>query len=213
MEKILKADLGPLFEAVAKRMEEQSAFMCEMDARLGDGDLGLTMKKGFAAAHEAISSLPETDLGKLLMKTGMKMASAVPSTMGTLMGSGLMQAGKALAGKEAIGPEEAVLFLQGYAAGIQNRGKCSRGDRTVLDSIGAGADAAKAALDSSAAASLSDIFAAAKQGAQNGLEATRTMAPKFGKAAVHAAQCAGEIDQGAYAGCCLISAMADHICA
>ena len=205
MECLKKQDLCAMFENVAFRMNAESARLCEMDAKLGDGDLGLTMKKGFAALHAALCDLPEEDLGKLLMKAGMKMASAVPSTMGTLMGSGVMQGGKNLAGKNEIGPGEMVAFLSGYAAGIQNRGKCSRGDRTVLDALGSAADAASKQMNETAA--LSDILAAAAKGAAEGLEATRNMPPKFGKAAVHAAQCQGEIDQGAYAGFLVISAM------
>lgn len=210
MDFLTKDALCQMFEKVSARMAEESALLCEMDAKLGDGDLGLTMKKGFSALHAALSELPETDLGKLLMKAGMKMASAVPSTMGTLMGSGVMQGGKAIAGASEMSAQDAAKFLQGYAAGIQNRGKCNRGDRTVLDAIGPAADeAAKAASEN---ASLADVFAAALKGAKEGLESTRNMAPKFGKAAVHAAQCAGEIDQGAYAVYCVISAMAEYVC-
>ena len=152
MEVITRETLGGMFGAMAEIMAANSELMCEMDAKMGDGDLGLTMKKGFAAAHTAILELPEPDMGKLIVKSGMKMSSAVPSTMGTLMASGLMQGGKNLAGKDQIGPSELVSFLEGYAAGIQNRGKCARGERTVLDAIGAAADAAKEALDQNAAA-------------------------------------------------------------
>lgn len=212
MDMITRENLAGLFQAVAEIMAENSELMCEMDAKMGDGDLGLTMKKGFAAAYAAITELPEPDMGKLIMKSGMKMSSAVPSTMGTLMASGMMQGGKAIAGKEQLGPGELAAFLEGYAAGIQNRGKCARGERTVLDAVGAAADGAKDALAQNESATLADVAAAALKGAEEGLEATRSMAPKYGKAAVHAAKAAGEIDQGAFAGCCLIRGIANYIC-
>ena len=62
------------------------------------------------------------------MKAGMRMASVVPSTMGTLMASGIMEAGKALKRKEnEMGPADLSVYFTAFAAGIQKRGKCSRG--------------------------------------------------------------------------------------
>ncbi len=64
------------------------------------------------------------------------MASVVPSTMGTLMASGIMSGGKKTAGKEKLDAPGYLLFLQGFAEGIAKRGKCVRGERTVLDAVG-----------------------------------------------------------------------------
>ena len=96
MERIENAQLPELFEAVAAVMNENADHLCEMDAFMGDGDLGLTMKKGFSALPGILRETDEADIGKRLMKAGMKMTSVVPSTMGTLMGSGIMEGGKAL---------------------------------------------------------------------------------------------------------------------
>lgn len=212
MNVIIRQDLPGLMDAIAAAMAENSEMMCTMDAAMGDGDLGLTMKKGFAAAAEEMSRQEETDIGKALAKCAMKMSSAVPSTMGTLMSSGLLQGGKSITGKACIGPDELAAFLEAFAAGIQKRGKCNRGDRTVLDAIGNAADRAKDCLSGNGSATLVEVALAAKNGAQEGLEATRGMTPKFGKAAVHAAKAAGQIDQGAFAGCCLVTAISDFIC-
>ncbi|HCE74154.1 MAG TPA: hypothetical protein DEP67_06860, partial [Lachnospiraceae bacterium] len=42
-------DLPALFQGVADIFEEQKDHLCEMDAAMGDGDLGLTMSKGYGA--------------------------------------------------------------------------------------------------------------------------------------------------------------------
>ena len=60
------------------------------------------------------------------------MASAVPSTMGTLMASGLMNAGKVLRGQEEADDAE---FFQAYLEGVQNRGKAQPGEKTFLDGL------------------------------------------------------------------------------
>ncbi len=70
--------------------------LIEMDSIVGDGDLGLTMSDGFGAAYHAVSRSNETDIGKFFYLAGKTMSSAVPSTMGTLMASGLIEVGKNL---------------------------------------------------------------------------------------------------------------------
>ena len=210
MEKITIAELTALFDSVAAIMAENADRLCAMDANMGDGDLGLTMKKGFGALPGLIADIDEADLGKRLAKAGMKMSSVVPSTMGTLMSSGVMEGGKRLSGCEAIGPAEFASFLEGYAAGIQKRGKCQRGDRTVLDAIGPAADAAAQAA-AQPGATLASVAEAAVRGADEGVAATRDMTPKFGKAAVFAARAAGVEDQGAVAGQLVVQGLANYI--
>lgn len=211
MEKITIAELTALFDSVAAIMAENADRLCAMDANMGDGDLGLTMKKGFGALPGLIADIDEADMGKRLAKAGMKMSSVVPSTMGTLMSSGVMEGGKRLSGCEAIGPAEFASFLEGYAAGIQKRGKCQRGDRTVLDAIGPAADAAAQAA-AQPGATLASVAEAAVRGADEGVTATRDMTPKFGKAAVFAARAAGVEDQGAVAGQLVVRGLANYIC-
>ena len=96
MDRITCHELPELFQGAADIFEEKKEELCEMDARMGDGDLGLTMQKGFGALPQLIrDNEAEGDIGKTLMKAGMKMAALVPSTMGTLMSGGIMEGGKA----------------------------------------------------------------------------------------------------------------------
>jgi dihydroxyacetone kinase-like protein len=81
MEKILRDDLPKLFEKAAAVMDAKSGELCAMDARMGDGDLGLTMKRGFDLLPDALAQAAGDPADRALMKAGMKMASAAPSTM------------------------------------------------------------------------------------------------------------------------------------
>ena len=212
MEKITFEQLPDLFGGVADIFTEKKDELCEMDAQMGDGDLGLTMHKGDSALPDLIRENAEPgDIGKTLMKSGMKMASVVPSTMGTLMSSGVMEGGKALKGKSEIGPAELSTYLTAFAAGIQKRGKCALGDRTILDAVDAGAKKAAAAVEAGAA-DLETVINAAVEGAAEGVEATKEMTPKFGKAAVFAAKAIGTPDQGAVAGKYMIMGLQRYIC-
>ncbi len=211
MEKFTTEQLPELFAGVASMFAEKKEELCDMDAKMGDGDLGLTMDKGYGALPQLIKENTEPgDIGKTLMKAGMKMAGLVPSTMGTLMSSGVMEGGKALKGKTEFGAEELSVYLTAFAAGIKKRGKCELGDRTILDSVDAGA---KSAAEAAAAGkTMEEVIEAACQGAAAGVEATKDMVPKFGKAAVFAAKAAGVADQGAVAGMYMIQGLKRGIC-
>lgn len=213
MDKILFEQIPDLFASVGDLFIEKKEELCEMDARLGDGDLGLTMSKGYGSLPDIMRQEAEGaagDAGKLLMKSGMKMSSLVPSTMGFLMSTGIMEGGKALKGKTEIDTAGLAAYLTGFAAGVQKRGKCEPGQRTIYDSILPAALAAdKAAKEG---ASLQEVITRALEAAKAGVEATKDMVPVFGKAAVHAAQCAGVEDQGAVAGYYKILGLNNYIC-
>lgn len=138
------------------------------------------------------------------------MATVVPSTMGTLMASGIMNGGKALADAQTLDAAAYLTYLKGFADGIAKRGKCSRGDRTVLDAVAAAADQLEAALKENPDMTLKTAGELAAAGAAIGVEATKTMEPKYGKAAVHKAAAAGVADQGACAGLYMVQGNRDY---
>ena len=210
---IIKTDgLSELFAVAAKAFADKKEELCDMDARMGDGDLGLTMSKGFGALPELLKENKEPDnIGKTLMKSGMKMAALVPSTMGTLMASGIMEGGKRLNGSTELSATALADFWEGFSEGIKKRGKCQPGDRTVLDAADSAARAAKEVLSKDPQASIEAVAKAVRDGAEAGMEATKAMKPKFGKAAVHEATAEGVADQGACACFYLADAMYNYI--
>ena len=211
MDAILINQLPELFAQIGARFAENAELLCEMDSKMGDGDLGLTMKKGFGSLPEIIAGLDEESFGIKIRKAGMEMTDVVPSTMGMLMGTGISFGGKALGEKTEMDAEGLVLFLEGFCEGIIKRGKCAKGDRTVLDAIAQAAEDSRAKLSASPESSLADIAKAAIDGAEKGVEATKNMTPKFGKAAVHANVSQGVPDQGATAGMIMVKGIYDYI--
>ncbi len=205
-------DLPDMFETVAGKFSEKKEELCDIDAKMGDGDLGLTMEKGYSAMPGLIKeNLEENNIGKTLFKAGSRMAALVPSTMGTLMASGIMEGGKRLNGESEIDSGKLAVFLRGFADGIKKRGKCEPGDRTILDAIDTAATYAEALLKDHPDPDLAMVSKAALDGAIKGCEDTKNMEPRFGKAAVHAEAAKGVCDQGATAGKYLIEAINSYI--
>ncbi len=166
---------------VKEIMADKKDYLIDLDSVVGDGDLGLTMSDGFAAAYKAVHGSGEADSGKLLYAAGKAMSIAVPSTMGTLMASGLMQAGKRLRGKTELGLAEYVELFEGYTEGVMNLGKAKVGDKTFLDGIVPAVEAMKAAKD--VGKDVKEAAHDAREAAEKGFKATTSMVAVHGRAA------------------------------
>ncbi|MFA6845553.1 MAG: dihydroxyacetone kinase subunit L [Sphaerochaetaceae bacterium] len=209
MEKITIGDWPVIMESVASVMDGNAEMLCALDAKMGDGDLGLTMKKGYDALSGLFKGIVESDMGKHLYKVGVKFAALVPSTMGTLMASGWMEGGKRLVGVVSVGSNEFASFLAGFAEGVAKRGKCQIGERTLLDALSPAARRAQECAQKGC--ELGEVAFSALQGSLSGVEETKNMIPKYGKAAVFSAKAIGIPDQGATAGMLLIQGLYEGI--
>ena len=170
-----------LLACIKDVMAKNRDYLIKLDSVVGDGDLGLTMGDGFSAAYQAVENAEETDIGKILYTAGKAMSSAVPSTMGTLMASGLMNAGKVLKGVTKIDLSGIALLFSAYMEGVSARGKAKVGEKTFLDGI----YPAVSSLENSQKNGAGMVQAAedAYRAAKTGFEATKTMLAVHGRAA------------------------------
>jgi len=170
-----------LLDEFQKIMAENRDYLIDLDRVVGDGDLGLTMSDGFLAAYQAAKESPETDIGKLLYTAGKAMSTAVPSTMGTLMASGLMQAGKVLKGKTETENADLVTFFAAFEDGVMARGKAKIGEKTFLDGLDPAVDALKRSISSGDTLSTAAVKAVCA--ANEGFQKTTEMVAIHGRAA------------------------------
>lgn len=197
MNKIAKQELKAILASIADVMEQEKTYLIELDGSMGDGDLGLTMCTGFQAVLEEIDRIDEDDMGKILMKLGMKMNAVVPSTMGTLVSTCFVKAALPAKGKTELTLTELVEMGQSAVRGVMERGQCEIGDKTMLDALAPAIDALASAerQGKSIAEAQRDAYRAAKAGA----EKTKTMQSVHGRAAYYREKTIGRPDPGAAA--------------
>lgn len=171
-----------LLSEISRIMDENRERLIELDSVAGDGDLGLTMTKGFRAAYETAEASGETDAGRLLYNAGKAMSGAAPSTMGTLMALGLMQGGKVLKGKTELDNGDIAAFFEAYEEAVMTRGKAKLGEKTFLDGFDPGVKALKEAV--AAGASLAEAMEKAAAASEEGFKAAKSMLAVHGKPAV-----------------------------
>lgn len=198
---ITGGDVKAIFSEIKDEMVKNKDYLCELDAVMGDGDLGITMSEGYSRIVEGINDTDESNLGKMIVKAGTIMASAVPSTMGTLMATAIMRAGKEVGDVKEISLQDIVRM--GYAAvdGIKQRGKAERGEKTILDSLIPAVESIERNLAQNKEIYL--VFRDAYSAALNGAEATKQMKSVHGRAGWYGEKSVGKQDPGATA-CMLV---------
>jgi dihydroxyacetone kinase-like protein len=198
--------------SVRQAIEQARDELNRLDAAAGDGDLGLTMTaaaQGAAALAER-GELDGKPLAEALRALGRELARCAPSTSGTLLARGLLQAGRE-AGDHADDPPvgQAAALVRAGIAGIQKAGKAQPGDRTMLDALMPLAAALQDAADRGEPPAAAT--AAAAQAARAGAESTKDLEPKVGRASWIPDRARGNVDAGAHAVAIIAAAVATAV--
>jgi dihydroxyacetone kinase len=199
------ADVAAAARRVAAALKADQAMLTELDQAVGDGDLGVTAIKG-AEALEIAADQIGADLGKFLAQTGMALNRAAPSTMGTLMATALMQAGKRVLGKESFTAADLPQLLSAATEGIRTRGKANVGDKTLLDALQPAAEAFAAAL--SEGKSLPDAAEAMLAAARDGRDRVTPLRNRIGRASWLGERTEGKVDPGCEFAVIVLTALA-----
>ena len=209
MQRIEKSQLAGLFDQLRTVFAAQRDFLIDLDGKVGDSDLGLTMNKAFMAAAASVSANVSDPIGKTLQVAGMAIAKAAPSTMGTLTATGFMRGGKAIGDCASMSTSEFATFWRAYHDGVVERGKAKPGDKTLVDVLGP----ITLSLETSASAgvALPEALVQATEAAANALEGTKAMVAQHGKAACFQEKSLGLQDAGATVGFLIIDTMRAYV--
>lgn len=179
---------------VCDALEAQHEAILALDQAMGDGDLGITVAKIAAADRVFAQNTPVEDIGKFLAALGMETNKAAPSTMGTLLATALMRAGKEVRGADTLSPEALVKMLAAAEQGMQERGKAKLGDKTVLDALHPAVEALGLAVANGT--SLADAGIAMVSAAEKGRDSVTNLQSRIGRASWVGERTIGLVDPG-----------------
>lgn len=187
-------DVVSAIQRASNALRNKSDYINTLDRSIGDGDTGITLNKIADALLNHIKGNPIVDVGKFLMSAGMATNKAAPSTLGTLIATALMRAGKTVKGKSYITNEELALMFKAAAEEIQQRGKAQLGDKTIVDATHPASEAfGKAIAENN---TLSEAGNKAIVAAEAGLESVTPLRSKIGRASWVGERTKGKIDPG-----------------
>ena len=174
------AHIVTILKDLAADLKGHAEELRQLDAIVGDGDLGITIELASKAISEYLASANETDVGRLLAQCGLNINKVSPSTFGTILASAFIGAGKAVMGKNQLEIHDLLLMGEGAVENIQRRGKAQVGDKTVLDAIVPAVEVLKKRLGDGTKPKAA--IKAAVKAAEDGMKATTNMKAKFGRA-------------------------------
>lgn len=192
---------------VADAIIAAEPMLSEADRNLGDGDHGLGMQRGMTAAKEKLGAAEPASIDKAFGTVGMAMMSSMGGASGAIFGTFFRNGGKALAGKETLDAAGLAAFLRAGVVGVKQRGGAAVGDKTVVDAMEPAADKAEEVSSNDLPSAAADVTAAATAG----MEASKDMIAKFGRAKTLGEGCLGFPDAGALSVTVIVNTMNEYI--
>ncbi|WP_026887658.1 dihydroxyacetone kinase subunit DhaL [Clostridium beijerinckii] len=184
-----------ILEQISEKIDENKAYLSELDAAIGDGDHGLNMSKGFKAVIEKIKDDDGNDIGGILKKSGMALVSNVGGASGPLYGTAFMKAAVSVNGKSEIDINDFAKMLDEALEGIKMRGKGQADDKTMIDAIEPALKSIKEGIDKGL--EVKGILKSAKEAAYKGVDHTKEIIAKKGRASYLGERSLGHQDAGA----------------
>jgi dihydroxyacetone kinase phosphoprotein-dependent L subunit len=199
-----QAALGAWLADFADQIHQGADQLTDLDREIGDGDHGSNMDRGM----KAVAALDPNDFASgadYLKKVGMTLVSTVGGASGPIYGTFFLRLGAAWSSVNdapTLG-----LALRAGLDGIQQRGKATTGDKTLVDALSPAVEA----YDKQADQGISTALAAAAGAAEAGRDATIPMVAHKGRASYLGERSAGHQDPGATSMTMLLEAAAKHL--
>lgn len=181
-------------------IQGQKQYLSDIDGKIGDGDHGINMNKGFTLTGEQLAANP-SDLTASMNALSKVLMLKIGGSMGPLYGMFFKAMATTTDGVESIDAAVFGQMIEGARANIRKISKAKPGDKTLMDVLVPAVDAYQAALE--AGESFAACLDAMSAAAETGRDATEDMVAKLGRSSRLGERSRGVIDAGA-ASCCLI---------
>lgn len=189
-------------------IQENKAYLGEVDGLIGDGDHGMNMNKGFTVFANRFSdkvfSFTEglDELGTILL-------NEIGGSMGPIYGTILMDMAEAGENLEDIGVSDFTKMLKAGLEGLCTIVDARVGDKTLVDTLSPAVEVMEAATK--AGNNFEEALLDMKQAAEKGRDSTKDMIAKFGRSSRLGERSRGVLDAGATSCCIILQSMADGI--
>jgi phosphoenolpyruvate---glycerone phosphotransferase subunit DhaL len=198
---------GDIIADVAAVILENKAYLSAIDGKIGDGDHGVNMAKGFGRAAERLKGGETLDEAMQVLSD--VLMSEIGGSMGPLYGMMFCDMADAVAGKDIIDPEDFGAMLRAGLAGVQEIGSAKVGDKTLLDCLVPSVETFESAVRSGK--SFAEALDAMKSAAATGRDSTIDLVAKIGRSARLGDRSRGVLDAGATSCCMILTTLADGV--
>jgi phosphoenolpyruvate---glycerone phosphotransferase subunit DhaL len=194
--------------ALCDTIEQNKAYLSEVDGKIGDGDHGINMAKGFGLVRNRLGDR-EVDLSEGLGLIGKTLMTEIGGSMGPIYGTLFIQMSMKAKGK---GETDAALFgemLQAARTGLEDIGGAKVGDKTIMDTVIPAEEAYRSAQQKGE--SLPEALRSMAKAAEQGKESTRDLVARIGRASRLGERSRGTLDAGATSGSLILQTFAREL--
>ena len=193
---------------MVKGIQDNKAYLGEVDGLIGDGDHGMNMNKGFSVFEERFKD-EEFTFSEGLDELGMILLNEIGGSMGPIYGTIFMDMAEAGEDLEEISVADFAAMLEAGLNGLCGIVDAKVGDKTLVDTLSPAVDVMKKAADTGQ--DFKEALAEMKQAAETGRDSTKDMVAKFGRSSRLGERSKGVLDAGATSCCIILTAMAEGI--
>ncbi|MDF2511367.1 MAG: dihydroxyacetone kinase DhaL subunit [Herbinix sp.] len=201
-------DGKPVLLRMVKAIQDNKAYLGEVDGLIGDGDHGMNMNKGFSV-FEARFKDKEFTFSEGLEELGMILLNEIGGSMGPIYGTIFMEMAESAKELENISLEDFGKMLTAGLEGLYGIVDAKVGDKTLVDTLSPAADTILAAAKEGS--DYRKALEEMKKAAELGRNSTKDMVAKFGRSSRLGERSRGVLDAGATSCCIILIAMADEI--
>ena len=200
-EDMTRAVLAAADDIIARETE-----LCALDSFVGDGDHGVTVRKGYQRVKKGIEQDQSENMSALMISAGMELADTTGGAIGPILASMFLGFGTAITGKEELGVRDLAEMFEKGLLSVQDLGGAKPGDCTMVDAFYPFVEVLKNAETED----VKEALEAAAEKAYEGSEATRDMIPKLGRARNLGERAIGYVDAGSRSMYYFLKAFADN---
>ena len=208
MSQFMNRNGKPVLLKVVQAIQDNKAYLGEVDGLIGDGDHGMNMNKGFTLFADRFKDEDFT-FAEGLDKLGTILLTEIGGSMGPIYGTILIEAGEAGEDFEEIGPLELGQMLQAGLKGLYEIVEAKVGDKTLVDTLAPVVD--YLLKENKAETTYVDILKKVQEIAAAGRDSTKELMAKFGRSARLGERSIGVLDAGATSCCIILDAAAKGI--
>lgn len=193
---------------VSDRMIASIDVLTQAD-RMGDGDHGEGMARGFTAANQKLEQGSFSSVGPVFDSVGMSLIGNVGGAAGAIFGTMFREGAKGLSDGAAFDAGALSRLLSDGLEAVKKRGRAAVGQKTMVDALEPAAKKAAEMGDCDLGPALVDVT----ESARVGMESTKAMIATLGKAKTLGERTLGHADPGAVSMHLILKFMSEFVSA
>ena len=204
--KFLNKDGKIIVMNLVATVQENKKYLSDIDGLIGDGDHGINMNKGFTLCGERLKVV-DKNFSESLKELGYVLLSEIGGSMGPLYGTLFIKMARRCKNEPEIDADVFGAMLHEACSGLSEIGNAKVGDKTIMDVLLPATAAYDKALEYGK--NFSEALVDMKAAANAGMNATKDMVAKVGRASRLGERSKDVLDAGAVSCDLLLESMAD----